>query len=128
MAGHRLGALEGGEGLPQGGGGAPFQCIRGGGGLQGFRGGHGPGYMGLAATAWVPMGAQVPVVSLNDHPNPSQGQRKGFTKNRILKKKFQASLNSLPPVKTAKSSLARGHMGGANWGYLELGPGTPAMG
>ena len=29
-------------------------------------------------------------------------------------------------MKTAKSSLARGHMGGGggNWGYLELGPGT----
>ena len=37
-------------------------------------------------------------------------------------------LNSLSSVKTAKSSPARGHMGGADWGYLELGPGTPAMG
>ena len=31
-------------------------------------------------------------------------------------------------VKTIKSSLARGHIGGGDWGYLELGPGTPAMG
>ena len=37
-------------------------------------------------------------------------------------------LNSLSSVKTAKSSLARGHMGGADWGYLELGPGTPTIG
>ena len=28
-------------------------------------------------------------------------------------------------MKMAKSSLARGHMGGADWGYLELGIGTP---
>ena len=35
-------------------------------------------------------------------------------------------LNSQSSVKTAKSSLARGHMGGGgDWGYLELGPGTP---
>ena len=37
-------------------------------------------------------------------------------------------LNSLSSVKMAKSSLPRGHMGGADWGYLELGPGTPAIG
>ena len=41
------------------------------------------GYMGPAATAWVPMGAQVPVLSPNDHP--SQGQQKGFGKWGILK-------------------------------------------
>ena len=34
-------------------------------------------------------------------------------------------LNCLSSVKTAKYSLPRGHMGGANCGYLELGPGTP---
>ena len=34
---------------------------------------HGTGYIGLAATTWVPMGAQVPTLSPNDHPNPSQG-------------------------------------------------------
>ena len=48
-------------------------------------------------------------------------------KNRISKN-FHLPLNSLPSVKTAKSSLARGHMGEADWGYLELGPETPAMG
>ena len=49
-------------------------------------------------------------------------------KNRISKN-FHVPLNSLSNVKTAKSSLARGHMGGGGTGgYLELGPGTPAMG
>ena len=38
--------------------------------------------MGLAATMWVPVGAQVPVLSLNHHPNPSQGRQKGFQKRR----------------------------------------------
>ena len=47
-------------------------------------------------------------------------------KNRILKN-FHVPLNSLSGVKTAKSSLARGHIGEADWGYLELGRGTPAM-
>ena len=83
--------------------------------------------MGLAATTWVPIGAQVPVLSLNHHPNPSQGRQEGFRKSRILEI-LQVSLNNLSGVKTAKSSPARGHVGGADWGYLELGPGTPAMG
>ena len=34
---------------------------------------------------WVPMGAQVPVLSPNDHPNPSQGQQKICEKIQILK-------------------------------------------
>ena len=41
--------------------------------FRGFRGAHGPGWTGLAATAWVPMGAPVPVLSPHDPPNPSQG-------------------------------------------------------
>ena len=45
-------------------------------------------------------------------------------KNRISKN-FHVPQNSLSSVKTAKSSLPRGHMGGADRGYLELGPGTP---
>ena len=46
-----------------------------------------------------------------------------------ISKNFHVPLNSLSSVKTAKSSLARGHIGGGgDWGYLELGPGTPAMG
>ena len=48
-------------------------------------------------------------------------------KNRISNN-FHVPLNSLSSVKTAKSSLARGHIGAADWGYLELGPRTPAMG
>ena len=43
-----------------------------------------------------------------------------------ISKNFHVPLNSLSTVKMAKSSLTRGHMGGADWGYL--GPGTPAMG
>ena len=41
---------------------------------------HGPSghYMG-------PMGARAPILSPNDHPNPSQGRQKRFGKGRILK-------------------------------------------
>ena len=45
-----------------------------------------------------------------------------------ISKNLHVPLNSLSSVKTAKSSLARGHIGGGDWGYLELGPGTPTMG
>ena len=62
--------------------------------FRGFWRGHGSGYMGLAATTWVPMGAQVPILSLNHHPNPSQGRKKGFRKSRILEI-LQVSLNIL---------------------------------
>ena len=62
--------------------------------FRGFWRGHGSGYMGLVATTWVPMGAQVPVLSLNHHPNPSQGLQKGFGKRRISEI-LQVSLNSL---------------------------------
>ena len=62
--------------------------------FRGFLEGHGSGYMGLAATTWVPVGAQVPVLSLNHHPNPSQGRQKGFQKSRISEI-LQVSLNSL---------------------------------
>ena len=40
------------------------------------------------------MGAQVPVLSLNHHPNPSQGRQKGFRKSPISEI-LQVSLNSL---------------------------------
>ena len=36
----------------------------------GFLGGHGMGWMGLAASTWLSIGAQVPVLPLNHHPNP----------------------------------------------------------
>ena len=41
---------------------------------------HGLGYMGLAATTWVPNSAQLLILSLNDHLNPPQGRKKGFGK------------------------------------------------
>ena len=31
---------------------------------------------------WLPMGAEVHVLSPNDHPNPSRGRQKGFGKSR----------------------------------------------
>ena len=37
----------------------------------GFWGAHGLGYMGPTDTMWVPMDAQVPILSPIDHPNPS---------------------------------------------------------
>ena len=36
------------------------------------------------ATTWVPIGARVPVLFPNDHPNPSQRRQKGFGKMRIF--------------------------------------------
>ena len=54
----------------------------------------GLGYMGLAATTWAPMGAQVPVLSPNDHPKPSQGRQNGFGKSQILKNS-QVPLNNI---------------------------------
>ena len=46
----------------------------------GFWEAHGPGYMGLAATMWAPMGTKVPVLSPNDDPNPSPGPQEGVQK------------------------------------------------
>ena len=53
----------------------PLECLQT--AISGFQGAHGPGYRGLVATTWVPMGAQVPVLLPSDHPNPSQGRQKG---------------------------------------------------
>ena len=55
------------------------------------------------------------------HP---RGNGKVFMKTRISKN-FHVPLNSLSSVKMAKSSLARGHMGGADWGIWSWDPGTP---
>ena len=54
--------------------------------------------------------------------------RGGVAEGNRISKTFHVPLKSLSSMKTAKSSLVRGHIGGADWGYLELGPGTPAMG
>ena len=55
--------------------------------FRGFRVAHGPGYMGLEATTWIPMGgARVPMLSLNDPQTPSQRQQKKLRKSHILKK------------------------------------------
>ena len=51
-------------------------------------------------------------------------------KNRISKM-FHVPLKSLSGVKTAQVLNGKGPIGGGgggDWGYLELGPGTPAMG
>ena len=60
--------------------------------------------MGVAATTWVPMGAQVAAVSSNDHPNPSEGRQEGFGKSRI----FENSIAfSSAPRREAVSQLDR---------------------
>ena len=58
------------------------------------------------------MGAQVPVLSLNDHPNPSQGREKGFEKVRILKILW-VSLQSLH--NSNFGALGGGGMARATW-------------
>ena len=84
--------------------------------FAGFWGAHGSGYMCLAATMWVPMCAQVPVLSPNDHPHPPWGRQKGFGQSQSLKN-FQVPLHSLTNLKTAR---ARGRLGVP--GGSELGP------
>ena len=84
--------------------------------FQGFWGGHGSDYMGLAATMWVPMGAQVPVLSLNHHPNPSQGRQKGFRKSSISEI-LQVSLNSLH---NANFGAFGGAMSRTRWAWQPL--------
>ena len=49
----------------------------------GLEGAHGEGCIGLAATTWVPMGAPVPILSPNDHPDPSKGWQKAFRRSRL---------------------------------------------
>ena len=82
--------------------------------------------MGLVATTWVPMGAQVPILSPTDQPNPPQGRQKGFGETQNLKI-FQLTLNSLTSLKTA-SLIGKGPWGGVNRGYPVFRPETPAMG
>ena len=61
----------------------PVNCLRN--SNFGASGDHGPGYMGLVATMWVPMGATAPVSSPNDHPNTSQGRQKVSEKGNVSK-------------------------------------------
>ena len=88
--------------------------------FRGFQGTHGPGYMGLAATTWVPMGAHARVLPPNDHPNPSQGRQKGLGKSRMFEN-FQPMQASL---KMAKSSTAMACMRG---GIRSLDPRPPLL-
>ena len=46
----------------------------------GFWRAHGPGYIHVVATTWVPG------LSPNDNPNPSEGRKKGVQKNRRYRK------------------------------------------
>ena len=67
------------------------------------------------------MGARVPALSPNDHPNPSLTQQKVF-----LKKVYFGKFFSHAKLKTAKSSLARTHRG-ADWEYLALDRRPPRL-
>ena len=62
------------------------------GNLGNFRGAHGLGYMGLAATAGVPLGAQLPTLSPNDHPNPSKGRQKSGIGSGGIFEKFSTQV------------------------------------
>ena len=64
--------------------------------------------MGVAATKWVLMRAQVPVLSPNDHPNPSQEKSQIF-------ENFQVPLDSLN-----KQQQFQGVRGGHCLGYMGL--------
>ena len=67
--------------------------------------------MGLAATTWVSMGAQVPAFSLNHHLDPSQGRQKGFQKSVILDI-LQVSLNSHIQRENSQILTSKGPWGG----------------
>ena len=84
--------------------------------FRGFWGGHGSGYMRLAATTWVPMNAQVPVLSLNHHPNQSQRATGGFPKKSHLEI-LQVSLNSLH---SGNFGAVGGAMARAIWAWRPL--------
>ena len=75
-----------------------------------------PIWGGGGGLTWVPRGAQVPVLSPHDQPNPSQRQRKSFIKFQIFKN-FQVLLDSLTIVKTVKCK-----------GPYEGGLGVPGVG
>ena len=83
---------------------------------------HGLGYMGLAATAWVLMGAWVVLGYPYCHPMTTQTHPKG---DRRVSEKVEKPMHA--SLKTAKSSPARAHMGGIDRGYPEFGP-LPLLG
>ena len=86
--------------------------------IEGFRGGHDLGYMGLAASTWVPMGARVPVWSPNED-HPSQSPQKGFGKNEI----FQVPLNSInQQFQGFRAAHGPGHMKLAVMGTTRVVP------
>ena len=90
------------------------------------------GYMGILATMWVPMGAQTPVLSLNNHPNQSQGRQKGFGENRILKNSIafgsapRREVDSQPisPVARPAVSQTETH----SLGFLSVADAAPSSG
>ena len=56
---------------------------------------------------WIPMIARVPVLSPNDHPNPSQGRQKDFGENQNFRK--VSADPGQPENGMGKSSPARAH-------------------
>ena len=91
-----------------------------------FRGGHDAGYMGLAPSTWVPMGAQVPVLSPNDHPNPSHGHQRDFGKSRKFEH-FPGDTKQPDQHENSEVLIGKGPVGGGGGGFPEFGPETPAM-
>ena len=77
----------------------------------------GPMVRATGARTWVPMDARVPVLSPNDHANPSQGRQKGLGKGRLFENLHRMHAS----VKMAESSPARAHRGAIR-GYMEFGP------
>ena len=90
--------------------------------FRGFSEANSPGYVGLAATTWAPMGARAPVSSPNDHPNTSQRRQKVFGKVNFSKTLQPTHAN----MKTAKSSPAGPHR--ADLGKSKIAPRTPVIG
>ena len=60
---------------------------------------HGPGYMGLAADMWVPMGARVPMRPPNDDPSPSQSR--STATDQPTDSNFMAFKGPIAPAKWA---------------------------
>ena len=87
--------------------------------FRSFRGGHGLGYMGQVATTRVPKEASVPVLSSNNHPNPSQRRQEGFGNNRILED-FQVPLNKRNNSNFKAFGGGGGGMARASWQPLRV--------